>query len=149
MLSACAGGETGYSGITYPETDKVVPVFQKSRVPDSCRVFAQLFATMPAGYSGADFVAAVSQEARSKGAEMMYIGQSRQCTTETSLTYTYYGPEQEYPIRDWPGWNYGSSQWQEQGEWCSIGYLEWGDSEVRFDYPVVMQVAFLRCRQDS
>lgn len=146
LLTACASSDSGVKGIHYPSTDKVEPVFQKSQIPESCRVFAHLFVTMPAQYTGQDFVKEVSAEAKSKGADMMLIGQSRQCTTETDLTFTYYGPDREYKIRDWPGWNFGFDEWEEQGEWASIGYKEWGSGNVRYDYPIVMQAIFLRCQ---
>jgi len=146
LLVACSGKATAPAGISYPPTDKVESVFQKTQVPEQCRVFAHLFVTLPAQYTGQQFVEAVSTEARAKGADMMLIGQSRQCTSDSELTYTYYGPDREYKIRDWPGWNFGFEDWQEQGAWANIGYVEWGNGTVRFDYPVVMQVVFLRCR---
>jgi hypothetical protein len=146
LLTACASSDSGVQGKTYPPTDKVEPVFLKSQIPDSCRVFAHLFVTMPAGYTGQDFVKEVSAEAKSKGADMILIGQSRQCTTDTELKFTYYGPDREYRISEWPGWNFGFEEWEEQGEWAGIGYQEWGNSSVRFDYPIDMQVVFLRCR---
>ncbi len=146
LFAACAKQDTPDKVMQYPQTDKVETVFQTSMVPDSCRVFAHLFVTMPAKYTGQEFVEAVSGEARSKGADMMLIGQSRQCTTETEIDFTYYGPDREYKIREWPGWNFGFEEWEEQGEWASIGYKEWGNSNVRYDFPVVMQVIFLRCQ---
>lgn len=145
LLAACAG-QTAPSAISYPPTEKVESVFQRTQVPEQCRVFAHLFVTLPAQYSGQQFVEALSAEARAKGADMMLIGQSRQCTSETELAYTYYGPDREYKIGEWPGWNFGFEDWQEQGAWANIGYEEWGNGQVRFDYPVVMQVVFLRCR---
>ncbi len=146
LLTACASSDSGVRGMTYPPTDKVEPVFLKSQIPDACRVFAHLFVTMPARYTGQDFVKEVSSEAKSKGADMVLIGQSRQCTTETELKFTYYGPDREYTIKEWPGWNFGFEEWEEQGEWAGIGYREWGNSNVSFDYPIVMQVVFLRCQ---
>ena len=146
FLSGCGSHDPGFQGMQYPPTEKVEPIFLKSKIPDSCRVFAHLFVTMPAGYTGKDFVSAVKKEAKAKGADMVLVGQSRQCTTETALDFTYYGPDREYKIREWPGWNFGFEDWEEQGEWASIGYQEWGDSNLRFDYPIVMQVIFVRCQ---
>lgn len=146
LLSGCGSHDPGYQGMQYPATEKVEPVFMKSQIPQSCRVFAHLFVTMPPQYTGKDFVAAVTEEAKAKGADMMLIGQSRQCTSGSELDFTYYGPDREYLIRDWPGWNFGFEDWEEQGEWASIGYSEWGSSEVRYDYPIVMQTIFLRCQ---
>lgn len=130
----------------YPPTEKVKTVFLTSQVPDSCRVFAHLLVNMPAGYTGQQFVAAVSEEAKAKGADMMLIGQSRQCTTETDLNFKYYGPDREYKIRNWPAWSYGFEEWNEQGAWANIGYKEWGSGTVHYDYPILMQVVFIRCQ---
>lgn len=146
LLTGCGSHDNSVQSIEYPPTEKVEAVFQKNRIPDSCRVFANLYATMPAGYTGQQFVDAVSGEAKSKGADIILIGHSRQCTTESELDFTYYGPDREYKIREWPGWSYGFEEWQEQGEWTGIGYKEWGNSEVRYDYPILMQVVFVRCQ---
>jgi hypothetical protein len=147
ILSGCGFHDNdSVQTITYPPTDKVEAVFQKSRVPASCRVFANLYATMPAGSSGQQFVEAVSDEARSKGADIILVGQSRQCTTESELNFTYYGSNREYKIRDWPGWSYGFEEWQEQGDWTGIGYKEWGSNDIHYDYPILLQVAFVRCQ---
>ena len=146
VLAACAGRETAPAGRSYPPTDKVESLFRLAQVPAQCRVFAHLFVTLPAQYTGQQFVETVSAEARAKGADMMLIGQSRQCVTDSELAFAYYGPDREYKIGEWPGWNFGFEEWQEQGAWANIGYEEWGNGQVRFDYPVVMQVVFLRCQ---
>jgi len=131
----------------YPPTDKVETIFQISQAPASCRVFAHLFATMPANMTIGEFAARAVEEAKSKGAEMMLVGQARQCTTDSSLSFTYYGPDREYLVSEWPGWSYGFEQWGEQGNWAGIGYNEWRDDTIHYDYPIVMQLVFLRCRQ--
>jgi hypothetical protein len=145
LLAACAGPEVSTPGLSYPPTEKVEAVFQRTQVPEQCRVYAQLFTTLPAGYSGRQFVEVLSAEAKSRGADMMLIGQSRQCPDEAEMAFTYFGPDREYKIKEWPGWNYGFEEWQKQGDWANIGFNEWGNDSVRFDFPVVMQVVFLRC----
>lgn len=147
LLSACASSDSGDITVKYPPTVQVAPIFQISQAPASCRVFAHLFATMPANMTTSDFASRISEEAKSWGAEMMLIGQSRQCTTESSLNYSYYGPDREYGINEWPGWSFGFDEWGEQGNWANIGYDEWLKSDVHYDYPIVMQVVFLRCGQ--
>lgn len=146
FLSGCGSSGKTAQTLQYPPTDKVETVFQKQRIPASCRVFAHLLVDMPAGYTGQQFVAAVEEEAKSKGADMILIGQSRQCTTETDLKFKYYGPDREYKINEWPAWSYGFNEWHEQGAWANIGYDEWGNSEIYYDYPILMQVVFLRCQ---
>ena len=147
LLSACASTEPVGKSIQYPATDQVEPIFQISQAPASCRVFAHLFATMPANMRTSDFATRISDEAKSSGADMMLIGQSRQCTTESELNYTYYGPDREYRVNEWPGWSFGFDEWGEQGNWANIGYADWMKSDVHYDYPIVMQVVFLRCQQ--
>lgn len=148
LLGGCASSDSGYSGRQYPPTDRVKPIFQVSQAPDSCRVFAHLFATMPAGMTTGDFSSHTAEEAKQRGADLVLIGQSRQCTTGSSLNYTYYGPDREYMVRDWPGWSFGFNEWEEQGNWAGIGYEEWMNSvDINYDYPIVMQVVLLRCRE--
>lgn len=149
IMTGCGSHEAVFRGKEYPPTEKVETVFMKSQIPAPCRVFAHLFATMPAGYRGSDFAAAVAEEARVRGADMMLVGQSRQCTTGNSLAFDYYGPDREYRVRDWPGWTYGFDDWARQGDWTGIGYNEWGNPDIYFDYPIVMQIVLLRCQQDE
>lgn len=146
LLGGCGSRDADVRSLQYPPTEKVETVFQTSRIPDSCRVFAHLFATMPAGYTGKQFVEAVSGEAKAKGADIILVGHSRECTTETGLNFTYYGPDREYRIREWPAWNYGFDEWREQGAWANIGFQEWGNGDIMYDYPILMQVVFVRCR---
>jgi hypothetical protein len=146
LAAGCGSRDAGVQTAEFPPTDKVETVFQAERIPDSCRVFAQLFATMPASYTGARFAEAVRGEAMAKGADMVLIGHSRQSTGEDDLQFTYYGPGREYRIREWPPWRYGFEKWQEQGAWANIGYMEWGNSDIYYDYPILMQVAFVRCQ---
>lgn len=147
LLSACASSKSGQQATQYPPTDQVESIFQISQASPSCRVFSHVFATIPPKMTMSEFAGKVASEAKSKGADMMLIGQSRECTTESSLTYTYYGPHREYGVKEWPGWSFGFDEWSEQGDWASIGYNEWMDSNIHYDYPIVMQVVFLRCRQ--
>lgn len=146
VLSACAAPKTDYTGANYPPTDQVESIFQISQAPQSCRVIGQLFAAMPAGMPTAEFDGQITTEAKSRGADLMLIGESRQCTTQSALKYSYYGPKREYKVADWHGWSFGEEEWGKQGNWTAIGYNEWAKNDVRYDYPVLTQVAFLRCR---
>jgi hypothetical protein len=146
LLAGCGSPKIEGQAVQYQPTDIVETVFREDSVPDSCRVFAQLYATMPSGSTSAQFAEAVTEEAKSKGADIILIGRSRQCTTGNKLQFSYYGPGREYKIRDWPAWGYGYEKWQEQGAWISIGYQEWGSADIQFDYPVLTRVVFIRCR---
>lgn len=146
FVFGCASAGPDRDVFQYPATENVTPIFQLNQALDSCRIFAHLFATMPANMTTSDFAESISGEAKSRGADMMLIGQSRQCTTETSLNYSYYGPDMEYKVKEWPGWSFGFSEWGEQGSWASIGYDEWMDSDVHYDYPLILQAVFLRCQ---
>ena len=148
LLSACGGNKAMvYTGTTYPPTDKVEYAFLASQVPSSCRVFAHLLVTLPANSTGKTIKESLSDEARMRGADMILIGQSRQMKEEQGLNFLYYGPEREYRCNEkWCGWKYGYDFWEQQGDWVNIGLREWGNAGIRFDYPLVLQAAFLRCR---
>ncbi len=147
LLAACGShDQMMYKGATYPPTNQVQAAFQANQVPSSCRVFAQALMITPAGLSGEDIDQAVSKEAEARGANMVLIGRSRRSKEGDTLTFHYYGPKQAYPISSWLGWQYGFEEWEQQGEWVDFGYNQWNNNTVRYDYPIVMHVAFLRCK---
>jgi len=149
LLAGCGGkGSTAYQGVVYPASTRVIPVFQPRQVPVSCRVFAQLLVWLPANSNGQTIARAVEQEAKARGADMVLIGESRRAADDRGLQFDYYGPEREYNCRDrWPGWKFGYSEWSSQDDWVTLGFNEWGNAEVSYDFPLVMQAAFLRCEQ--
>ena len=146
LLGACSGHNTGYVGKQYEPTEKVVPVYQAGQIPKSCRVTAHLLVNLPPKFSGQNSADAISDEAKLRGADVVLVGQSRQSEDGEQLSFTYYGPAQEYGVERWSGWKFGYDKWEDQGEWVNIGYTEWGNSSVEFDYPIMLQLAFLRCR---
>ena len=146
LFGACSGHDTtSYAGKQYDPTEKVEAVYQTGQIPKSCRVTAHILVNIPSKFSGQDSANAIADEAKLRGADMVLVGQSRQSEDEKPLTFTYYGPVQEYGISQWTGWSFGYDEWEDQGEWVNIGYTEWGNSSVEFDYPIMMQLAFLRC----
>jgi hypothetical protein len=149
LVSGCGGKDsTGYSGEKYTPTTKVIPSFQPMQVPVSCKVFSHLFVWLPAGSNGQTIAQSVEKEAKAHGADMVLIGGSRQAEDDKGLEFAYYGPDQVYKCRDkWCGWKFGYQTWSKQGDWVSLGYKEWGNSNVTFDVPLVMQAAFLRCQE--
>jgi hypothetical protein len=146
LLPACGNNKATTAPIAHPATDRVETIFQQTQVPDACRVIAQVLVTVPALQTGRQFAETVTAEARARGAEMLLIGQSRQSVEESELSFAYYPPAREFRINEWPGWNFGAEEWKEQGAWANIGFAEWGNNEIRYDYPVVLQAVFLRCR---
>ncbi|WPD21985.1 MAG: hypothetical protein SD837_17485 [Candidatus Electrothrix scaldis] len=136
----------GYKGIKFPATDKVVPTFQDKQVPVSCRVFAHLLVSVPAGYTGKSLAQTVEAEAMQRGADMLLIGGARQAEDDQGPAFSYYGPAKPYKCRDnWDGWKFAYEDWVNQGAWVGIGYNEWGNPTARFNSPLIMQAAFLRC----
>lgn len=136
----------GYKGIQFPATEKVVPTFQDHQVPVSCRVFAHLLVSIPAGYTGKSLAQTVETEAMRRGADMLLIGGTRQAEDDTGPVFSYYGPVTPYKCRDnWDGWKFAYEDWVNQGEWVEMGYNEWGNLDVRFNAPLIIQAAFLRC----
>ncbi len=148
ILGACSGKDTfQYQGPRYAPVEQVRTVFQPTQLEDRCRLFAHLLVYLPAGLDGQGIRSAIESEAGRRGADTLLIGQSRQGEKDIGLQFHYYGPDQEYACRErWNGWKFGYEAWGEQGDWVNIGYREWGNREIVFDYPVVMQAAFLRCR---
>ena len=93
-----------------------------------------------------EFGSLVDDEAKTKGADVILIGQARRSVSESSLNFAYYGPSREYSIREWSGWSFGLEDWNEQGGWTALGYSEWTRGDVHLDFPAVVQAAFLRCQ---
>lgn len=148
LVSSCGGKDsTAYRGEKYTATTKVIPSFQPDQVPVSCRVFSHLLVWLPQGSNSKTITLAVEKEARAHGADMLLIGGSRQAEDDNGLEFIYYGPEKEYKCRDkWHGWKFGYDVWGEQGDWVNLGYKEWDNEGVSFNFPIVMQAAFLRCQ---
>lgn len=147
FLVSCGGKDVGnYQGVAYPPTDKIATTFQHTQVPASCRVFAELFILHPTNATGKEIQSAVFKEAGLRGTDLILLGQSRQNEDDEGLQFLYFGPEVEYSTEKWNGWKFGFDYWEEQGEWVNIGLKEWGNQEVVFDVPVMMQAAFMRCR---
>ena len=149
FLSGCGDKEIPqYTGVQYPPTTTVIPSFQVDQIPVSCRVFSHLLVWLPAGMNGQQVASSVEEEAKTRGAEMVLLGESRQAKDERGLQFVYYGPAEEYKCRDrWCGWKFGFEEWTNLGDWVNLGYKEWGNKDVVLSAPVVMQAAFLRCSE--
>ncbi|WP_310599905.1 hypothetical protein [Desulfobulbus sp.] len=138
---------TDYTGPVYPPTQAVTVAFQPGQVDRACRVFAEALVQFPAKYSGKDMETAVLAEARTRGANQVLIGQTRQSKDDDGLRFLYYGPAHEYTCADQcGGWKFGFDLWEQQGEWVSVGYREWGKAGAVFETPLVMQMAMLHCQ---
>jgi len=141
------GASTAYSGPVYPLTQATAVAFQPAQVDRTCRVFAEALVQFPTKYTGKDVETAVLAEARARGADQVLIGQTRQSEDNNDLRFLYYGPVHEYTCTDQcGGWKFGFDLWDQQGDWVSIGYREWGKAGVVFETPLVMQLAMLRCQ---
>ena len=149
LVAGCGGkNKTAYKGERYKKTSTVIPSFQPDQVPVSCTVFAHLLIWLPKDYNGQTIAQAAEKEAGKRGADMLLIGGSRMAEDDEGLNFAYYGPRQPYNCRDhWAGWKFGYDVWADQGEWVTMGYKEWGNAGISFDFPIVMQAALLRCKQ--
>ena len=138
---------TVYSGSVYPATSKTAIAFQPGQVNKSCRVFAESLVQTPPQFTGKDIEASILAEAGKRGADQILIGRSRQAEDDNGQRVLYFGPTAEYLCADQcGGWKYGYKYWEQQGEWISLGYGEWGKSGVQFETPMVTQVVMLRCQ---
>lgn len=146
-LVGCASPDKNHIAARYEPTSQVETIFQVSQVPQTCRVFAHLFATMPASITTQEFASRFREEAKAKGADLILIGEARKSTSKSTIDFAYYGPASEYSIKEWSGWSFDLEEWSEQGSWTALGYNEWMQGNVHFDYPLVVQAAFLRCQQ--
>jgi len=139
--------QTTYSGAVYPATSKIAIAFQPNQVGSSCRVFAQSLVEFPPNTNGTEIKNVILAEAGKRGADQVLIGSSRQAEDENGPNFLYYGPKDEYLCTDQcGGWKYGYEFWEQQGEWVSLGYGEWGNAKARFEEPLVTQVLMLRCQ---
>ena len=152
VLAACVLGcgkqdLTVFTGMVYPATTEKTTVFQPAQVPAPCRVFAETLVCLPAELTGKDISNIILAEAGARGADVVLIGQTRESRKDEGVQVLYFGPASEYRSADqWRGWRYGYDLWSKQGEWVSVGYMEWGNEAIRFDIPLIMQVVLLRCR---
>jgi len=147
MVGLGAPEPTGYTGTVYPATQTVTVAFQLTQVDRSCRVFAESLVQFPANSSGKDLETAVLTEAKARGANQVLLGQARQGKDDNGQRFLYYGPIYEYLCTDQcGGWKFGFEFWEQQGEWVSVGYKEWGKPGAVFEMPLVMQMLMLRCQ---
>lgn len=145
-LAGCGGKDLSYTGPAYPPTTSITKVFQPAQVPRSCRVFAEVIVLLPGQLSGREVENTIMAEAGRRGADLVLFGQGRQ-GSENATQFHYVGPLREYLFAEfWSGWKFGYKVWKKQGEWVSIGYRELGNDSVRFETPLAMQVAMLRCQ---
>ncbi len=149
LLAGCGGKDsdlTAYKGTAYPPTTKVKYIYLSSQAAPACRVFAELLVTLPAAMSGEMMREQLGTEAKKRGADMVLIGQSRQMEDDEGVSFVYYGPQKEYLCNEqWCGWKFGYDAWEEQGDFVNIGFKEWGNENVSFEFPVMLQAAFLHC----
>ncbi|MDH3346661.1 MAG: hypothetical protein OEM02_00980 [Desulfobulbaceae bacterium] len=149
MLSGCSKPDYSlYHGTVYPPTKGVKVSFQPGKVDHGCMVFAHTVFTIPGPVTGQEISSKVSAEARAKGANMLLVGMSRKGNDEdVDYRVDYFGPDHDYLCADgWCGWKYGFEVLEKQQGWLSVGYGEWGNAEVFYAEPIIIQAAFLRCR---
>lgn len=90
----------------------------------------------------------MQEEAKSKGANRILIGLSREVVGEELKAdrFDYYGPQYSYTFnRTWLGWKFGFDEWNEGGSLVGLGANTWGDSSVIFRHTLLVQAVFLRC----
>lgn len=148
LMSGCSKPVyTGYRGTVYPPTTGVKVSFQPEKVEHSCKVFAHTVFTIPGSVTGKDISSKVSEEAKAKGANLILVGMSRRGKdADVSYRVDYFGPDHDYLCADgWCGWKYGYDVLEKQEGWISVGYDEWGNADVFYEDPVILQAAFLRC----
>lgn len=148
LLTGCGDKEnTVFTGKSYQPTQQIATAFQYTQVPGQCLVFAHVLATFPEGMTGLEIRDAVFQDAASKGADMVLVGQGREMEDNEDIQFLYFGPEKEYLCREnWHGWKFGYNVWGGLGDWVSIGQDDWGNQDLVVGVPAMVQVAYLKCK---
>ncbi len=148
FLSACTSSEVVYEGIKHPQTDSVQVSFEESSIPDDCSAFAHLLLNTKMHSNGEEIAHIIQEEAKSKGANRILIGMSREVMDEELETdrFDYYGPDYSYTFhRAWLGWKFGFDEWNEGDRLVGLGANVWGDSSITFRQTLLVQAVFLRC----
>lgn len=148
FLSACAFSEFDYKGIKYPQTNRVQMSFQEEDIPDDCSAFAHVLLKTRTNSTGAQLAHIMKEEAKSKGANRILIGMSRELTAENLEIdrFHYYGPQYDYIFnKTWLGWKFGFDEWNKGNRLVGLGADTWGDPQTNFRNSLLIQAVFLRC----
>lgn len=148
FLSACASSDVIYEGIKYPQTNDVQISFQENSIPDECSAFAHLLLNTKTNSNGGEIAHVMEKEAKSKGANLILIGMSREVMDEKleADRFDYYGPEYGYTFnKTWLGWKFGFDEWNEGDRLVGFGANTWGDSSINYQHTLLVQAVFLRC----
>jgi hypothetical protein len=152
FLTGCASTPPMYDGISFPATDKAQVVFQEKDVPAQCTVFAHLIVHTPAGLTGERIGDGITGFAESKGADLVFVGLSRKTSDNASKDFEFfsYGPREAYKFgKDWFGWKFGYTDWENGGSVIGFGYDSWHDASGIYDFSLKVQTVLLRCRTAS
>lgn len=148
FLSACASSEVDYKGLKYPQTNTVQTSFQEDDMPDDCSAFAHVLLKTKTNSTGEEIAHIMKEEAKSKGANRILIGMSRELTAEAfeADRFDYYGPEYSYTFnKTWLGWKFGFDEWNKGNRLVGLGAEAWGAPNTSFRNSLLVQAVFLRC----
>jgi hypothetical protein len=148
LLAGCATSPPEYKGFTFPATAKIQVVFQEKDVPAQCSVFSHLIIDTPTGLTGKEIGERITRFAQSKGADIIYVGLSRQSSDEPKdFEFFTYGPKNVYKFgTDWFGWKFGFDNWEDGGSIVGFGYNSWNDNTNHYSFGMKIQAVLLRCQ---
>ena len=150
LLAGCGSKPPAYQGLSFPPASSTAVTFQEKDVPGQCKAFAHIIVSTPTGASGEQIGQGITDFARSKGADLILVGQSRKSkgSGEHDFTFTSYGPRQEYLFnKDWLGWKFGLQNWEKSEGITGFGYNNWKDATV-YDFSQKIQIVLLHCEPD-
>ncbi len=149
LLSGCAQSGTTGKTLSYPKTNSVLVTFQEEKVPPQCKVFSQRLVATPMQVTGKQIQEVIIDNAKSYGADMLFLGLARENSDLEAETYTFssYGPKSAYSFQKrWNGWKYGFGDWNDGGEIISFGFSGWDNDTSPINHSLLIRVVYLTCQ---
>ncbi len=148
-LVGCSSKKVIYSGITYPYTTSVKFTFQEPAIPRECKVFSHAIISTPAVTHNLDIKNAISEDAKGKGADLVFVGLARTIQkgdAPDAFTFRAYGPKKEYPFtRKWVEWEFGFKEWSKGDELINLGYDNYNNPDVTYESGIMIKHVLLKC----
>ncbi len=152
-LVSCTSKPIDYQGITYPPTQEVKFTFQERAIPIECKVFSHGIVSTPVETTSLHIKNAISDDARHKGADLVFLGLARtlpQSKSPKTFVFRDFGPQREYLFKkNWAGWKFGFSQWSKGDELVSLGYDNYAASQLVYESGLMIKHVLLRCQPDA
>ncbi len=152
-LQGCSLTSVDYTGLSYPATQTITYTFRGNTVPSSCKLFSHAILTTPPGSTSAQIHKELTNDARKKGAHIVFIGLAKSFPdSKDSETFIFngFGPEIAYDFnKKWIDWEFGYSLWSTGEELVSLGYKTFSDTTHYFEEALLIKHTLLHCQKDN